>query len=162
MAELDRRALARYIIEYGSAPDEPTGREIVAMDDETLADGGLGLHFPTGTKPEAQPWPDDLHPDNPLPKADILVVTWTVAEHQALADVLTPGVNSRNWAPYRRNFQNKFKPHIRAGAPSLKADRLGSWCPTKIGDRSLVCVKSELHLNQDGIPTGTGTATSRQ
>jgi hypothetical protein len=159
MGQLDRQAIARYIIEYGNEEDEPTGREIVAGDEETLADGGLGLNFPAGTKPTVQPWPDNLHPDNPLPQADVLVVTWTVAEHQALADVLTPGVSSRNWAPYHRNFQTGFKPNIRAGAPSLKANRLGSWCPTRIGNKSLICVKSELHLNQDGISTGTGTAT---
>ncbi|CAN5455474.1 hypothetical protein BH10PSE14_BH10PSE14_30760 [soil metagenome] len=159
MAELDRKAIARYIIEYGADDDQPTGREIVASDDEALADGGLGLAWPVGTAPSTVAWPDDLHPDNPLPQADILVVTWTVAEHQALADVLTPGRNSRSWAPYRRNFDSQFRDKIRAGAPSLKVGRLGSWCATRIGNKKLVCFKSELHLNQDGIATGDGTAT---
>jgi nucleoside phosphorylase len=39
------------------------------------------------------------------------------------------------------------------------AGRLGSWLTTKVGARSVVCFKSELHLNQDGIPTGDGRAT---
>jgi len=30
------------------------------------------------------------------------VVTWTVAEGQALADVLTPGMSSKSWKPYAR------------------------------------------------------------
>jgi hypothetical protein len=30
-------------------------------------------------------------PGDPLPAADVLVVTWTIAETEALADVFTPG-----------------------------------------------------------------------
>jgi nucleoside phosphorylase len=39
------------------------------------------------------------------------------------------------------------------------ARRLGSWLRTRVGDQSVICFKSELHLNLDGIDTGDGTAT---
>ncbi|TIW29369.1 MAG: hypothetical protein E5V63_01225 [Mesorhizobium sp.] len=159
MPETDRVALARYIIEYGSQADEPTGRESMAADAQPLAADALGLAFPDGTKPAPIPFPDDMHPDNPLPEGDVLVVTWTVAEHQALADVITPNVPSRTWANYRRRYDDHYRPLIRNGAPAIKANRLGSWCASRIADKKLICFKSELHLNQDGIETGEGTAT---
>ena len=36
---------------------------------------------------------------------------------------------------------------------------MGSYMPIKLGDLSVLCMKSELHLNQDGKRTGDGTAT---
>jgi hypothetical protein len=39
------------------------------------------------------------------------------------------------------------------------AERLASYYPTRIGSKKVLCVKSELHLNQDGKKTGAGTAT---
>ncbi len=52
------------------------------------------------------PWPKALAPktgpkpsngsDSPLPRADVLVVTWTVDEGHALSRVLTPGKDSHN------------------------------------------------------------------
>ena len=58
--------------------------------------------------PAPIPWPDGLAPvgvpygraaDEPLPSADVVVVTWTVAEGEALADVLTPGMPRTGWKP---------------------------------------------------------------
>lgn len=149
--------LARYIIDYGTADDEPVGIEDLGL----LADEGLGLVWPAGQAPRPRPWSDAERPDaeDPLPNADVLVVTWTVAEHRALADVLTPGHPSRSWQHYRRRFDSDYRDRIREGAPALKANRLGSYFRTSIGDTSVVCFKSELHLNQDGKPTGDGTAT---
>ena len=57
-------------------------------------------------------------PADPLPRADVLVVTWTAAEMLALADVLTPGVNPRTrWYRYARHFED-YLPEIRGGAPA--------------------------------------------
>jgi len=91
--------------------------------------------------------------------ADVLVVTWTAAEVLALADTLTPGVNPRTrWYRYARNFES-YLPEIRSGAPARFANRLGSYYPTTIGSKKVLCVKSELHMNQDSVKTGAGTAT---
>ena len=94
-----------------------------------------------------------------MPAADVLVVTWTAAEHKALADVFTPGHPRDHWYPYDRRFADHYAPLIRRGAPALGARRLVSWFPASIGQTTLALVKSELHLNQDGISTGDGTAT---
>ncbi len=89
----------------------------------------------------------------------MLVVTWTVAEQKALADVLTPRHAPQTWFPYTRRFADDYLPKIRRGAPARAAGRIGSWYPTRIGSLAVLCFKSELHLNQDGIATGHGTAT---
>jgi len=73
--------------------------------------------------------------------------------------VLTPGFGRATWYRYDRNFDTHFLPQIREGAPARKARRLGSYFPTRVGSQTVVCFKSELHLNQDGVKTGDGTAT---
>lgn len=87
----------------------------------------------------------------PLPEFDYLVVTWTVEEAKCLADTLTPGYPSRTaWYGYSHNFTSEYLPLIRRGAPARAANRLGSWFPTVIGGKRVMCFKSELHLSQDG------------
>jgi len=106
---------------------------------------------------------------SPLPAADVVVVTWTVAEGFALGDVLTPGYrdvrgkkkpprNTKPWYPYRpTNFDSDYKPNLRKIAPAIKANRLGSYCLTTIyndhlkRDVKVLCFKSELHMNRDWI-----------
>jgi hypothetical protein len=59
---------------------------------------------------------------------------------------------------YTRHFadyQHRIWPH----APAATSWRLGSYRPTRVGETSVVCIKSELHLNPDGIKTGEGRAT---
>ena len=96
--------------------------------------------------------------NDPLPKADVVVVTWTVDELAGLAKVITPKVGGERWHPYARNYDD-FKPKIRPGAPAANSKRLASSRPTPAGSTTVLCIKSELHLNQDGIRTGDGTAT---
>ena len=106
------------------------------------------------------PAPIDPAPskDDPLPHADVVVITWTVDELAGLARVLTPGVSPARWHLYARDFAS-YRDKIRPGAPAAHSQRLGSYMPTKVGGTSVLCMKSELHLNQDGVKTGTGTAT---
>lgn len=153
-----RNDLARHLIEFGSSAEDLSLFPIAATAD-LLVD--LALPWPDGLAPQPQPWGPGEVPgrDDPLPRADVLVVTWTVAEHEALADVLTPGHARNTWARYARNFDDHYVPQIRNGAPALNARRLGSYFRTEVGDRSVLCFKSELHLNQDGKRTGAGTAT---
>jgi len=144
----------RRIIDFGLTaedlgPRQPAGFAPLAA---------LGLPFPAAVAPAPQPLASEPDPDDPLPRADVLVVTWTVAEVEALADVLTPGFARNNWYRYARDFAS-YLPKIRNGAPARAAKRLGSYFPTQIGTKDVLCVKSELHLNQDGVATGVGTAT---
>jgi nucleoside phosphorylase len=153
-----RKQVARALLAAPPSRLELTGPGLAAGVGPAAA-AGLSIAWPAGLAPVPQPPAVPPDPLAPLPTADVLVVTWTAAEHKALADVLTPGHSPRSWLPYRHGFTDKFLPEIRPGAPARAAGRLGSWYPTRIGDLQVLCLKSELHLNQDGIATGNGTAT---
>jgi len=140
---------------------ESSGR---AAGTEPVSHELLGARIPTIPFPESlTPVPAPISPapnsSDRLPKADVVVITWTVDEGDALANVLTPGVSRPRWHPYDRDFESHYRPLIRSGAPSLYVKRLASYMPTRIGQKDVLCMKSELHLNQDGIRTGDGTAT---
>jgi hypothetical protein len=157
----------RSIIDYGLTAADLGPR--ITGDEEVVEEGAeegapasrlaLHAHWP---EPALAPAPRALATEpsvlDPLPHADYLVVTWTVAEHDALAAVLTPGVSRNRWYRYAREFESRYLPKIRNGAPSRAARRLGSYYLSTIGKASVLCFKSELHLNQDGIrhqPGGT-------
>jgi nucleoside phosphorylase len=140
--------LARHIITFD--PDEPAARLFSAVPAQARA-SLAAIPWPTGLAPQAVTPAKAPSPAHPLPHADVLVVTWTVAEAKALADVLTPGIPSTAWHVYRHEFDSKYKPNIRAGAPALHSDCLGVYYQCQIGTRSVVCMKSDLHLSQDGV-----------
>jgi nucleoside phosphorylase len=105
------------------------------------------------------PWPDGLTPhgtaydrpaNQPLPRADVVVVTWTVAEGQALADVLTPALPSTTWKPYAHQWEN-YVPQLTTRSPARQAGCLGYVAWTKIGGVNVLLIKSELHLATDAI-----------
>jgi nucleoside phosphorylase len=138
--------LARHIITFD--PDEPASRLFSAIP--TQARAALApIPWPAGLAPQAVTPATAPSPSHPLPKADVLVVTWTVAEAKALADVLTPGVPSTAWHVYRHKFDS-YKPNIRPGAPALQSGCLGVYYQCRIGEHNVVCMKSDLHLSQDG------------
>ncbi|HEX9236143.1 MAG TPA: hypothetical protein VF972_07675 [Actinomycetota bacterium] len=154
-----RTELARALLARGIQPsDLELSPDLEAVPEE-LTRTHLDIPFPVGLEPTPQPIDPAPAPGAALPQADVVVITWTVDEQNALADVLTPGFGRARWYRYDRNFQSKFAGQIRGGAPSLAAQRLGSYMPTRVGERSVLCFKSELHLNQDGKKTGEGTAT---
>lgn len=171
---MDRELLARRIIDFGLTEADLTlgARDTLASADrdallqtvpgrprlQATQDRLAGL-FPAGLRPAPALLDPAPAATDPLPQADYVVITWTVAELQALADVLTPGISRTRWHPYARDFTARYLPLIRPGAPARAANRLGSYCRTTIGDKSVLCLKSELHLNQDGVRTGDGTAT---
>jgi hypothetical protein len=117
------------------------------------------LTFPAGLAPVRVPTPADWDPGSVLPAADVVVITWTVDELAGLARVFTPGRSAARWARYAHNFATDFAPRIRAHAPAANSGRLASFQMVRLAGLNVLLVKSELHLNQDGIKTGTGTAT---
>lgn len=152
-------------IDYGLTVDDlgPRLHGRAARPPVPARRGAAAALAPFAWPPGLAPTPHELaaepDPSDPLPRADVLVITWTAAELQALADVLTPGVNpSKRWYRYGRDFDS-YLPSIRRGAPARTAGRLGSYYLMRIGAVDVLCLKSELHLNQDGVSTGTGTAT---
>ena len=111
---VDRVALARRIIDFGLTPADLTplgdaeatallaSAAPVAQLLQTQRD--LKVLWPEGFAPHPSLIDPAPASDAPLPHADYLVVTWTVAELQALVDVLTPGVPREHWHRYDRNF----------------------------------------------------------
>jgi nucleoside phosphorylase len=105
------------------------------------------------------PWPAGLAPtpeagsvtaaSDPLPGADVLMVTYTAAEGRALADVLTPGVVSSSWHHYTKDWSS-YLPLLGDRAPARDSKRLGSWYTSRIGTQTAICFKSELHPATDG------------
>jgi hypothetical protein len=144
-----------------AATPEDLQREIIDFDSEG-SEGAAFLAFSTSTglsRFTDIPWPKGLAPTadaaarkgtaGRLPKADALVVTWTVDEGHALSRVLTPGKDSRNdWLSYKHNFA-KIAKKMRKGCPALQAGRLGSYWTGKIGSKRVVYFKSDSHLSQD-------------
>ena len=157
-----RKELARQILSSGIEDADlemfPT-EEQQQQGEALMAD--LGIEWPEGLAPIPKPIKPTPNPKDPLPKCDVVVITWTVDELMALADVLTPKFNRDKWYRYARFFDEKYDGQIRKGAPAKAARRLGSYMPTQIGDLKVLCMKSELHMNQDGIedPTNPGNAT---
>src|SRR5262249_37327565 len=105
-------------------------------------------------------WPKGLAPmtaktaagaeDDPLPKADVLGVTWTVDEGPAPSRGLTPGRESHNdYRSYKHTFA-EISQKMRNGCPAKQAGRLGAYWQTKIGGKSVVVFKSDSHMSQDG------------
>jgi hypothetical protein len=154
-----------------SAEPEDLRREMIDFDSEAPA-GKEFLAFTTATglsRFEDIPWPRNLAPKTgskptggsnaALPRADVLVVTWTVDEGHALSRVLTPGKDSRNdYVSYKHNFA-KISRKMRKGCPALEAGRLGAYWTTTIGGKKAVIFKSDSHLSQDTkeLPQGNGT-----
>lgn len=157
-----RKDLAREILSagYSDADYEMFPTEDQKQAGEALM-ADLGIDWPDGLAPVPKPITPAPNPNAALPKADVVVITWTVDELMALCDVLTPKFNRDKWYRYARFYAEKYDAQIRKGAPAKTARRLGSYMPTKIGKLKVLCMKSELHMNQDGIedPNDPGNAT---
>jgi nucleoside phosphorylase len=105
------------------------------------------IPWPEGSAPTHQQYNSD--PDQPMPAADVLVVTWTAAEAQALADVMTPGLASRSWQPYARNW-SEYEPQLTDRSPARDEHCMAHYALCTIGSTKVVVAKSELHLATDG------------
>jgi hypothetical protein len=144
-----------------AATPEDFQREIIDFDSEA-PEGAAFFAFSTATglsRFTEIPWPIGLAPkadatvrkgrSGALPKADALVVTWTVDEGHALSRVLTPGKDSRNdYAPYRHNFARIAK-KMQPVCPAVQARRLGAYWTGSIGKKRVVYFKSDSHMSQD-------------
>ncbi len=148
----DPKQIERRLIDAGRTELDDladSGMDVQAMEAGLMA--LLNIPFPQGFAPIPQPINPKPAPGAALPPADVLVVTWTVAEHSALCDVLTPGTARTGWYRYNRLYDSYYDPLIREGAPSKRFRILGSYFMTRIRAKKVLCFKSELHLNQDSI-----------
>jgi len=148
--------IEREIIDFDS--EAPAGREFLAFSTATGLSRFSDIPWPRNLAPKTGPRPGG--PDSsPLPKADALVVTWTVDEGHALSRVLTPGKDSHNdYKNYTHNYA-KISRKMTGRAPAIEAKRLGAYWTTTIGGKKVVVFKSDSHLSQDTrkIPAADGT-----
>lgn len=101
--------------------------------------------------------------DDPLPPADVVVLTWTNAEWAALAHVFGPGDREmpyryyddegwqKGWAFYRRGF-SEVASGLPSGAPSLANGAWGRYCLARFEDAGVTALlfKSDMHITTDG------------
>jgi nucleoside phosphorylase len=162
------RALMRRARKFVVTPPkddiDPIVRELIDHDARNDTVHGFVL-----ANPDPIPWPSGLapkplkldavpDPNAALPKCDYVAVTWTVDEANSMARLLTPGVaatpkpgsDEPAWYHYAHNYSTDFRPNIHPGAPSWESHILGRYYFTKIGNKTVLCFKSELHLAQDG------------
>ena len=104
------------------------------------------IPWPKGTIPVVVP--NHFNGDGPLPKADVVVCTYTKAEGQALADVLSPELELSNWTPYKQNFSS-YLPDLTWRSPAKEAKCLGQYALVDIGSKRVLLFRSELHLATD-------------
>ena len=119
----------------------------------------LDIPFPTGLAPVPTPIVPAPAPEDSLPHVDVIAMMDTVAESEAMADVLTPGTDRTQWYPYTKNFLTKFLPQLGPNAPARQSKRLGSYYLTKIAGLDVLVYKTELHMHTDGklLPDGSYT-----
>ncbi len=143
---------ARHRIEFDSDDLSTYSPHTLPMAEIMGAAARSPIPWPSGKAPTPAPLKKTPAPSDPLPQFDYLVVTWTTEEAKSLADTLTPGFPSKTaWYDYTHNFESEYVPIIRRGAPSVEdSHRLGSYFPTTIAGKRVLCMKSELHMSQDG------------
>ncbi len=151
-----RTEIARYLLARGldSQTLAPSAERLAAAARAAVP----GIEFPPGLAPVPHPVAPVPDPDSPLPQADVVVITWTVDELAGLAKVFCPGHSASTWTKYAHNFA-AFAPNIRPHAPAATSKRLGSYLPVTVGGKNVLCMKSELHLNQDSVKKGDGLGT---
>jgi nucleoside phosphorylase len=143
---------ARHIIDFDAAEPSTYSPHSLPIAEMMRSTARAPIPWPKGKAPVPAPPRSAPSPSDPLPEFDYLVVTWTAEEAKCLADTLTPGFPSATaWHGYTHNFISEYVPIIRRGAPSVEdSHRLGSYFPTTIDGKRVLCFKSELHMSQDG------------
>jgi nucleoside phosphorylase len=178
-ANLGAETAAQPLAAEAAAPASPVelARERIEFDAQT-PEGTAFLERREEPSPDLDkfveiPWPHGLEPKpaksapegESLPKADVLIVTWTTEEGRALSRVLTPGYESHTpvdpskekpgvtyWKRYVKNF-DEIAQHMKAGCPARECHRLGTYWTAEIGGKSVVLFKSDSHMSQDGERT---------
>jgi len=125
----------------------------------------MGISIPDTVWPAGlKPVPDNQHHqymDSPVPKVDIMVVTYTIDETRAISYVFTGDPEyETSWSQYGHNFDG-IRPKItdgltdRNGNPTKLSEGTMSYvCQLKVKDRNVLLVKSEMHpaVNGPALP----------
>lgn len=99
-----------------------------------------------------------------LPKADVVVITWTAAEWKALHQVFCTSKDiidnnndwQKEWCLYKYEF-DLIEPYLqkvvkdkKGNAPSLFNHAWGRIFMVQVGEKNILLIKSDMHLAQDG------------
>ena len=140
--------LRREIIDFDS--EAPHGREFLAFSRATGLSRYTDVPWPKGLAPKTGDRPRSIS-GSALPRADVLIVTWTVDEGHALSRVLDAGQG----LPRRlRALHAQLCGDLEEDAQRLPgaARRIG-WArtgPPRSAKNSVVVFKSDSHMSQDG------------
>lgn len=143
--------LSRHILMFDR--DDPSTYSPHTLPPEAImaAETRSPIPWPKGCAPTPEPLTAKPSPSAALPRCDYVIVTWTVEEAKCLADTLTPNYPSKTaWYQYAHLFESEYAADIRHGAPASMSKRLGSYFLTSIAGKKALCMKSELHMSQDG------------
>jgi hypothetical protein len=143
---------ARHLIQFDAEDPSTYSPHSLPMAEVMRASARAPIPWPNGQEPVPAPLAHAPTADAALSQFDYLIVTWTTEEARCLADTLTPGFPSKgSWYNYAHKFESEYVPIIRKGAPAVQnSHRLGSYFPTTIAGKRVLCFKSELHMSQDG------------
>jgi hypothetical protein len=155
--KLSNDELGRLLLEYDPANPRPrffaTATEMaVALAHPAQT---VPVPFPAGLAPTPVTPSNPAAPQDPLPKADVLLVTWTTAEAEALATLFTPSVSLAEWFDYRHNVDT-FIPKVTGqkapfnGTAPRYRHSLGLYYATELVGKKVLCFKSGLHMDYDG------------
>lgn len=153
-----KEQIGRMILDYDPTNPQPefftTATEMAA----TLASAAVTqpVPFPAGLAPRPVAPANPPASQDPLPAADVLVVTWTVAEAVALATLFTPGVSLAEWFEYTHNL-DAFIPNVTGKSAPFNDPThpryyhsLGLYYPVQLVGKDVLCFKSGLHMDYDG------------
>src|SRR5262245_35906490 len=106
--DFDPQEIGLKIIEFDPANPQPgffrTATEMAAVMAAALQAEPVPFPAHLAPTPDLPGTPPD--PSDPLPQADVLVVTWTVAEAETLATLLTPGRTFNQWYQYKSKLDH--------------------------------------------------------
>lgn len=177
----DQVAIGRRLL---ASEDTPTVADEATVRLAPLTGPGAGprglpiIDWATTGRPDLAPKLADtptVKDHEPMPGADVVVITWTSAEwdalHYVFSDALAPlpeqpdhnSVWRNLWRPYRRDFYTVYPDlwsrrliaaaqNRSLGAPALSpySMRWGSYTCVTVGKTRVTLFKADLHLNQDG------------
>lgn len=147
------------IIDHNSLEEDIAQRDIVSPDSSISRHTFNPINWPSGTAPTVVAVDTSPSEDDPLPSCDVVLITYTTDEANAMASILTPGYLavppssnhiSKRWNSYAHNF-DQYVSQLRPGSsPALSSHNLGLYQLITIGGKRVICFKSSLHLARDG------------
>ncbi len=159
---VDSQELGLKIIEFDPTNPQPgffkTATEMAAVAAAALQ--AEPVPFPAHLAPTLDLPATTPNPSDPLPHADVLIVTWTTAEAETLATLLTPGMPFNNWYQYKSNLDHYIplvtgnKAPFNSHSSARFFHSLGMYCPIKLAGKKVICLKSGLHLDHDTFNPG--------